>query len=136
QETGRKQTRRADVVLVCRHQRHTVHPRRQAPLPNWPGRRKRGRTDSRVNSNGRKTCRPQPPAPAFRFMWQPPSANPIELADGDVHVWRISLARQPAETRAIKRLLSPDEVARAERFYFQRHHDAFVAARAGLRNTL
>jgi 4'-phosphopantetheinyl transferase len=69
-------------------------------------------------------------------MWQPPPTNPIELADGDVHVWRISLAREPDEITALKRLLAPDEVERAERFYFQRHHDAFVAARAGLRNTL
>jgi 4'-phosphopantetheinyl transferase len=69
-------------------------------------------------------------------MWQPPPANLIELADGDVQVWRISLSKQPDEIVALKRLLSPDEIARAERFYFQRHHDAFVAARAGLRNTL
>lgn len=69
-------------------------------------------------------------------MWQSPPSIPIELADGDVHVWRISLVRQPHEIATFKRLLAPDEIARAERFYFERHHDAFVAARAGLRNTL
>jgi len=69
-------------------------------------------------------------------MWQSPPSNPIELADGDVHVWRISLLKQPDDIATLKRLLSPDEIARADRFYFERHHDAFVAARAGLRNTL
>ncbi len=69
-------------------------------------------------------------------MWQSPTTSPIEVANGDVHVWRMSLVKQPDEIAALKRLLAPDEVARAERFYFPRHHDAFVAARAGLRKTL
>ncbi|MEX2186178.1 MAG: 4'-phosphopantetheinyl transferase superfamily protein [Pirellulales bacterium] len=69
-------------------------------------------------------------------MWQTPTNESLGLADGDVHVWRWSLAASAEEIAARKLVLSPDEVARAERFYFARHHDAFVAARAGLRRTL
>lgn len=53
-----------------------------------------------------------------------------------MHVWRWRLGKAPNEVAALKRSLSPDEIARAERFYFPRHHDAFVVARAGLRATL
>jgi 4'-phosphopantetheinyl transferase len=67
--------------------------------------------------------------------WLPADAR-SQLAAGDVHVWRWALTKAPHEVAELKSLLSPDEIARAERFYFARHHDAFVVARAGLRSTL
>lgn len=69
-------------------------------------------------------------------MWQAPADELFELSEGDVHVWRWPLAESCDRIATLKKLLSADEVARAERFYFARHHDAFVAARAGLRKTL
>lgn len=68
-------------------------------------------------------------------MWLPPT-NAVRLADGDVHVWRWTLQRPAEDVATLKSLLSTDEVARAERFYFARHQDAFVVARAGLRTML
>ncbi len=69
-------------------------------------------------------------------MWQPPTTAAIDLSADEVHVWRLSLCKQSDEIVALKKLLATDEVARADRFYFPRHHDAYVAARAGLRKTL
>jgi 4'-phosphopantetheinyl transferase len=67
--------------------------------------------------------------------WSPPDDS-LRLAEGDVHIWRWTLQKAAHELASLKALLSSDEVARAERFYFTRHHDAFIAARAGLRTTL
>jgi 4'-phosphopantetheinyl transferase len=69
-------------------------------------------------------------------MWLSPPTVPLRLSEGDVHVWRWRLCKSAEEIAALKTLLSDDELARAERFYFARHHDAFIAARAGLRKAL
>lgn len=69
-------------------------------------------------------------------VWGSPSDVSLALREHDLHVWRWPLAAGAVEVAVLKRLLSPDEVARAERFHFARHHDAFVVARAGLRKML
>jgi 4'-phosphopantetheinyl transferase len=67
--------------------------------------------------------------------WAPPPAR-LSLATGDVHLWRATLDRLPAEIEALARLLSPDERARAARFHAWRDRCRFVAARGLLRTIL
>lgn len=86
-------------------------------------------------SNQVSSPKPDPPQRTLG-MWEAPRTELLRLGDDDVHVWRWRLGRASDNVSVLKRLLSSDEVARAERFYFPRHHDAFVVARAGLRQTL
>jgi 4'-phosphopantetheinyl transferase len=72
-------------------------------------------------------------APASR--WEPAPRRP-RLRGGEVHVWRAALERSPGEVEALKRLLSEDELRRAERFHFEHDRSSFVVARATLREIL
>jgi hypothetical protein len=54
----------------------------------------------------------QPAVGPHRYAWERPSSDP-ELMEGAVHVWRADLAKVDDE---LTRLLSPAELARAERF--------------------
>jgi 4'-phosphopantetheinyl transferase len=75
-------------------------------------------------------------------MWEAPDWNPgshgraVALNAGDVHVWRVPLERTESEIRRAREILSADEILRADRFYFQRDRDSFVAARGTLRELL
>jgi len=62
-------------------------------------------------------------------IWSSPPAS-LSLPADEVHVWRLSLNR-PAEPFVA--LLQPDEVARANRFYFEKDRKHFVVARGFLR---
>ena len=66
-------------------------------------------------------------------IWSPaPPGSPASpsLPADEVHVWRLGLDR-PAEP--FVELLQPDEVARANRFYFEKDRKHFVVARGFLR---
>lgn len=67
--------------------------------------------------------------------WEPAPPRP-SLDGGEVHVWRAALARTASEVEALKRLLSEDELSRAERFHFPRDRSSFVVARGTLREIL
>jgi 4'-phosphopantetheinyl transferase len=67
--------------------------------------------------------------------WTAPPARPA-LGVGDVHVWRATLGGGPARAATFERVLAPDELARAGRFYFQRDRDRFVIGRGLLRTIL
>jgi 4'-phosphopantetheinyl transferase len=56
------------------------------------------------------------------------------LAADEVHVWRLDL--DDAVETAVRAVLSPDELARAARFHFERDRRRFVSARAALRHIL
>jgi 4'-phosphopantetheinyl transferase len=72
---------------------------------------------------------------AAACSWEPAPPRP-QLHGEEVHVWRATLARPPAEVEALKRLLSEDELLRAERFRFERDRASFVVARGTLRELL
>lgn len=67
--------------------------------------------------------------------WKPASAPP-PLAAGINHIWRISLTGTPDEVQAARALLSNDELARADRFIFEKHRHRFTLGRAALRQIL
>src|SRR5271165_5954965 len=60
----------------------------------------------------------------------------LDLQGREVHVWRVALERSAPELLRLRETLSADEIIRADRFYFQRDRDAFVAGRGTLRQLL
>ncbi len=67
--------------------------------------------------------------------WCVPS-KPLIFDSDQVHVWRATLDLSPSQIDSFWHTLSSDEKARAERFYFHRDRDRFVAARGVLRAIL
>lgn len=55
------------------------------------------------------------------------------IPSGEVHLWSAPLTAAPEELLALSNVLSTEETARANRFRFQEHRDAFVIARGMLR---
>jgi 4'-phosphopantetheinyl transferase len=72
---------------------------------------------------------------ALACSWEPAPQRP-QLQGEEVHVWRAVLARRPEEVEALKRLLSEDELRRADRFHFPNDRSSFVVARGTLREIL
>ena len=68
------------------------------------------------------------------YWGRPPSRS--DLADGEVHLWRVNLDRIDAEGRRLEALLSEDEHNRAQRFRFERDQRHFIVARGALRGLL
>jgi len=64
------------------------------------------------------------------------SADTGELEPAEVHVWRVTLARPEAEIRQHREWLSPIEIERADRYYFDRDRNRFTVARSVLRRLL
>jgi 4'-phosphopantetheinyl transferase len=62
-------------------------------------------------------------------IWTSPPAS-ISLHEDEVHVWRLTLA---GPTERFLELLDTDEVARANRFHFERDRKRFMIARGFLR---
>jgi len=58
------------------------------------------------------------------------------LSSAEVHVWCASLERPPDGLAGLFSLLSPDERARAQRFYFERDRNRYVVGRGILRTLL
>ncbi|MCA1601396.1 MAG: 4'-phosphopantetheinyl transferase superfamily protein [Acidobacteria bacterium] len=55
------------------------------------------------------------------------------LGDDEVHVWRAALNIKESRVRSLRRTLTADERARAERFHFQEDREHFIVARGLLR---
>lgn len=58
------------------------------------------------------------------------------LADNDIHLWATTLIPGPDILASFAATLSPDEMARANRFKFEKHRNRFVAGRGALRGIL
>ena len=68
--------------------------------------------------------------------WQATPACLPDLTATAVHVWRANLHCNATQLLQLQRLLSPDEITRAQRFKFPRHQHRFIAARGMLRQLL
>jgi 4'-phosphopantetheinyl transferase len=55
------------------------------------------------------------------------------LPADEVHVWRDSLSRPPAEFARLRGMLAPEERRRADRYRFERHRSRYIVGRATLR---
>jgi 4'-phosphopantetheinyl transferase len=67
--------------------------------------------------------------------WEP-SPDPVDLAANEIHIWRANLEREEIVIRQLEETLSTDEKARANRFFFQRDRNHFIATRGILRELL
>jgi 4'-phosphopantetheinyl transferase len=72
---------------------------------------------------------------ASNDIWLPAPKDLTLLLD-EIHVWRIDLDQPEVHLQNLAATLSSDEIARAERFYFQEHRQRFIAGRGILRNIL
>lgn len=66
----------------------------------------------------------------------PPAPAEVVLTVADVHVWCVFLNRTAAGLEALLPTLSPEERARANRFYFIRDKNRFIAGHGTLRAIL
>jgi len=62
--------------------------------------------------------------------------TPPQIASGELHIWRYSLAAPPERTLVAESLVSPDELARAARFHFPVHRHRYIVGRSQLRRIL
>lgn len=75
------------------------------------------------------------PKMVTQASWLPPPER-VMLNNYEVHVWRTSLEITPSQVKTMEHILSADELSRAERYYFQKDRDYFIAARGLLRTIL
>ncbi|MEH1782467.1 MAG: 4'-phosphopantetheinyl transferase HetI [Nostoc sp.] len=68
-------------------------------------------------------------------IWQPAPTD-LTLLQDEIHVWRIDLNQPESQLQNLAATLSNDETARAERFYFPKHRQHFIAGRGSLRTIL
>jgi 4'-phosphopantetheinyl transferase len=61
--------------------------------------------------------------------------EPLALSRDQVHLWKMRLDRAESDP-VLERTLAPDELARAQRFHFERDRRRFTAARGQLRAIL
>ncbi len=69
------------------------------------------------------------------LQWKTSPIHPI-LAENEVHIWRTSLHAEKSVLSTLQRLLSDDEVTKAEQFYFEKNRQHFIVARGVLRTLL
>ncbi|PYT03886.1 MAG: 4'-phosphopantetheinyl transferase [Acidobacteria bacterium] len=72
------------------------------------------------------------PRPAAMIEWVD-RTEPLPLSRDQVHLWKIRLNRAESDILPLKQTLTPDELARAGRFFFERDRRRFTAARGQLR---
>ncbi|MEH1925092.1 4'-phosphopantetheinyl transferase HetI [Nostoc sp.] len=68
-------------------------------------------------------------------IWQPAPTD-LTLLQDEIHIWRIDLNQPESQLQNLTATLSSDEIARAERFYFPKHRQHFIAGRGSLRTIL
>lgn len=71
----------------------------------------------------------------MNHLWLPAPTD-LTLLPDEIHVWRIDLDQPEPQLQNFAATLSSDETARAERFYFPKHRQHFIAGRGILRTIL
>jgi 4'-phosphopantetheinyl transferase len=67
--------------------------------------------------------------------WRVPPER-LALESGEMHVWRVTLVQPASALKYFLSILSSDEEARAESFYFEKDRNRFIAAHGVLRTIL
>lgn len=67
--------------------------------------------------------------------WNIPPTD-LKLAENEVHVWRVSLEVPGHEIESLKKILVPEEIERANKFYFEKDRRHWTVAHAALRSML
>ncbi len=70
-----------------------------------------------------------------RIEWHIPPKN-LNMKSDEVHIWLASLDIDRTSLKNLKKILSEDEIKRAEKFYFEKDKNHFIACRSILRNIL
>jgi 4'-phosphopantetheinyl transferase len=70
-----------------------------------------------------------------KINWEKPFTN-LKFSDNEVHLWLVNLNISSQEIARLTNTLSPNEIARADRFKFEEHKNRFIAARGYLRQIL
>ncbi len=73
---------------------------------------------------------------AVLSSFEPPSGRVDPPSEGEVHVWRVALDPAEEVVARLRGVLAADEVARAERFHFEKHRRRFAVGRGALRRLL
>lgn len=60
-------------------------------------------------------------------------SNLTPLAEGDIDIWSVDIAGDPATVNDLSRILSDDEMARAGKFVFPKDREQFIICRGSLR---
>lgn len=69
------------------------------------------------------------------IAWSQPPKK-LRLGSNEVHFWRAFLNQSAANVASFYRILSPDEIKRAEKYRFRKDHERFVLTRGILRTIL
>jgi 4'-phosphopantetheinyl transferase len=85
---------------------------------------------------GSATCGPPHPSSSVLELAVGPVGRPLDLPEGELHLWVISLVKDDTAARASAEILTEEERERARSFRFDRHRRRFVAGRTALRNLL
>jgi 4'-phosphopantetheinyl transferase len=79
---------------------------------------------------------PWPPDLPPDHGWTLPPCGGLLISSAEVHVWRVPLDSPGAVLAPLAATLHPAERARAEKFFFDRDRNAYIAARGVLRELL
>lgn len=60
----------------------------------------------------------------------------LKISSDEVHIWSASVDVTPSRIETLSHVLSPDEVKRANRYYFERDTNRYIIARGVLRHIL
>ena len=73
---------------------------------------------------------------SIRQEMSAPTGLRLEAGSDRIDVWRISLDLPSSEIAGLREILAPDEIKRADRFYFPIHRSRFIVGRGTLRTIL
>ncbi|MGK7922688.1 MAG: 4'-phosphopantetheinyl transferase superfamily protein [Trichodesmium sp.] len=69
-------------------------------------------------------------------MFLNPPEKKLELSENDVHIWSTKLKLSSSQIEELSKILSSDEIDRANKFHFKRDRNRFIIARGTLRKIL
>lgn len=72
---------------------------------------------------------------SYMIVWNK-TISKLNISEGETHIWLLPLELKPNQLTEVKSVLSEDELARAEKFYFDKQRKHFIAIRGLVRKLL